>query len=358
MTWSPSPDPYVIGYNIYYGTVSGDYTNMISVGDVTNATINNLEPDVTYYFVATSFDNQGNVSPYSNEAVFSDYTATSSGIMNLQVMAPALTTDQVTYSLAAGSPAAATINPDTGILSWNSTLGIPGSTNDLTVLITDLTNPGASTEETLLITVPDYLSLAAASVPVQTGESASLPLTAVSSGGATNLVITLDWPGNQLFNPTLTFNAPVAGGVLVNQGTNLSIQVWTANGETLAGTNQFAQINFQAAAGQTSAFLELPIISVSANNMDGSTVTNAIPAAGEVVVIGTNPLLLPGYSPNTGRVLTIYANPGVNYEIECTTDLASANSWQLLENYQPTNIVESVNLDSANPTAFYRLQQE
>jgi hypothetical protein len=358
MTWSPSTDPNVIGYNIYYGTVSQDYTNMISVGDVTNVTIGNLEPGVTYYIAATALDNDGNESGYSNEAVFSDYSAASGGILNLQVGAPALTNDQVTFSLAPGSPAAASINPTSGVLSWNSTLAAPGSTNELTVLITDLTNPGASTQETLLITVPDYLSLAAASVPVQIGLAASLPLTTVSSGGTTNLVFTLDWPGNQLFNPTLTFNAPVAGGVLLNQGTNLSVQVWTANGETLTGTNQFAQINFQAANGQPSAFLELPIISAVANNMDGSTVATASPAAGEVIVIGTNPLLVPQYSANAGRVLTIYANPGVNYEVQCTTDPASPGSWQLLEDYQPINLVESLNLGSGPPSAFYRLEQD
>jgi hypothetical protein len=348
----------VTGYNIYYGTVSHDYTNMISAGNATNLTVSNLEPGVAYYFAATAYDDEGNESTYSNEAIFEDYSATASGILNLQVTAPALAGDQVSFSLAAGTPGAASINPDSGILSWNSSLAAPGSTNTVTVIITDLTNPGASTQETVLITAPDYLNLATASVPVQTGQAASLPLTAVSNAGVTNLAFTVNWPGDQLLRPTLTYNAPVAGGVLLNQGTNLYVEVWTANGDLLTGTNQFAQINFEAPAGQTSAFLELPVTGVSAEKADGSTIANVTAGAGEVVVIGANPLLRPQYSASLGRALMLYANPGVNYELQYSTDLASPSAWQTLQDYQPTNLAESVNLDSANPAVFYRLKQD
>ncbi|MGA2868861.1 MAG: hypothetical protein ABSF34_06860, partial [Verrucomicrobiota bacterium] len=29
LTWNPSPDPSVVGYNIYYGITNGIYTNMV-----------------------------------------------------------------------------------------------------------------------------------------------------------------------------------------------------------------------------------------------------------------------------------------------------------------------------------------
>ena len=357
MIWSPSTDPSVTGYNIYYGTTSHDYTNMISAGDVTNVTINNLETGVVYYFAATSHDDDGNESVYSNEAVLAGYNVTSAGNVNWQIMPPALTNDQVTFSLAAGAPAAASINPVTGVLSWDSSLATANSTNDITVIINDLTHPSASGQESLLIAILDYFNLAAASVPVQAGQAASLPLTSISNAGVTNLVFTVNWAGNQLINPTLTCNGPVAGGVLLNQGTDLCIQVWTADGDTLTGTNSFAQINFQAAAGQDSAFIELPISSISVNTADGSTFTNTAPETEEVVVIGTNPLLRPQYSASQGRTLTLYANPGANYAIQYATDLAAPNSWQALEDFQPTNLAESMNLDSANPAVYYRLRQ-
>lgn len=56
------------GYKIYYGTSSGNYTEMIEITDPqpNEYTIENLTP-ATYYFVVTAFDVLGNESYYSNE---------------------------------------------------------------------------------------------------------------------------------------------------------------------------------------------------------------------------------------------------------------------------------------------------
>ncbi len=56
LTWSPSIDPTVVGYKVYYGVMSGVYTNSIDVGNVTNVVITNLADNTTYYFAATSYD--------------------------------------------------------------------------------------------------------------------------------------------------------------------------------------------------------------------------------------------------------------------------------------------------------------
>ena len=65
--WQPSPDTNVIGYNLYYGTSSRGYTNEISLGNTTSATISGLVGGVTYYFAATSYDATGDESDFSNE---------------------------------------------------------------------------------------------------------------------------------------------------------------------------------------------------------------------------------------------------------------------------------------------------
>ena len=54
------------GYNIYYGTASGDYTHNVNVGNVTNYTVSSLAAG-TYYFAATAYNTTGNQSAYSNE---------------------------------------------------------------------------------------------------------------------------------------------------------------------------------------------------------------------------------------------------------------------------------------------------
>jgi hypothetical protein len=71
LSWDPSADPNVTGYNIYYGGVSGVYTNEICVGNVTGAVVSGLTDGGTYSFAATSYDAVGNESTFSNIASYS-----------------------------------------------------------------------------------------------------------------------------------------------------------------------------------------------------------------------------------------------------------------------------------------------
>jgi hypothetical protein len=70
LTWQPSPDVKVVGYNVYYGTASRAYTNKISFGNATTATISNLVDGTTYYFAATAYDIEGKESAFSTEAIY------------------------------------------------------------------------------------------------------------------------------------------------------------------------------------------------------------------------------------------------------------------------------------------------
>jgi hypothetical protein len=68
--WSQSSDTNVIGYNIYYGTTSGNYTSKVTAGNVSAVTISNLTAGATYYFVATDFDAKGDESAFSQQIPF------------------------------------------------------------------------------------------------------------------------------------------------------------------------------------------------------------------------------------------------------------------------------------------------
>ena len=67
LAWDRSQDTDIAGYRVYYGTSSGHYAKVISVGSQTTCTITNLEPGRTYYFVATAYDTNGNESTFSQE---------------------------------------------------------------------------------------------------------------------------------------------------------------------------------------------------------------------------------------------------------------------------------------------------
>ena len=68
--WNPVTNANLAGYNIYYGSVSHSYTNVISVGNVTNATISGLVAGGTYYFAATTLSTSGLESGLSDEVSY------------------------------------------------------------------------------------------------------------------------------------------------------------------------------------------------------------------------------------------------------------------------------------------------
>ena len=69
LAWD-SGDTNSMGYAVYYGGVSGVYTNVVFSGSATNVVIAGLTVGTTYYFAATAVDASGVESPYSGEIAF------------------------------------------------------------------------------------------------------------------------------------------------------------------------------------------------------------------------------------------------------------------------------------------------
>ena len=72
LAWSPPASGTVSFYNIYFGVGSGQYTNKVSVGNITNATITLPARGVTFFFAVTDVESHGLESAFSNEV---NYTA-------------------------------------------------------------------------------------------------------------------------------------------------------------------------------------------------------------------------------------------------------------------------------------------
>jgi hypothetical protein len=73
LAWNPSPDTTVAGYNLCWGTNSGNYiyTNAYPSSQ-TNATVTNLAVNQVYFFAVQAFATDGLVSEFSNEAEFTN----------------------------------------------------------------------------------------------------------------------------------------------------------------------------------------------------------------------------------------------------------------------------------------------
>jgi hypothetical protein len=70
LAWNPSSGPNVAGYRVHEGTSTGTYTQTISVGNATTATISNLTAGRTYYFAVSAYSSAGVESAYSNQISF------------------------------------------------------------------------------------------------------------------------------------------------------------------------------------------------------------------------------------------------------------------------------------------------
>jgi hypothetical protein len=66
LTWNPSPDADVVGYKIYYGTESGQYSESIDVGNTSSHTLSVSTPGL-HYFAVTAYKVGHYESGFSNE---------------------------------------------------------------------------------------------------------------------------------------------------------------------------------------------------------------------------------------------------------------------------------------------------
>jgi hypothetical protein len=67
LKWDASSDASIVGYNIYYGKVSGQYSRRRSIGNFNSYRMDGLTSNETYYLAVTAYDQVNQESDYSNE---------------------------------------------------------------------------------------------------------------------------------------------------------------------------------------------------------------------------------------------------------------------------------------------------
>ena len=67
LVWEAFQDPARVGYNIYYGKQSGQYTRRRSIGNAGSYRLDGLNNNETYFFAVTAYDQLNRESDYSNE---------------------------------------------------------------------------------------------------------------------------------------------------------------------------------------------------------------------------------------------------------------------------------------------------
>lgn len=67
LAWDANPETDIVGYIVYYGSASRNYTNAVNVGNVTTNMVIGLVDGVTYFFAVTAYNTNGLESDFSDE---------------------------------------------------------------------------------------------------------------------------------------------------------------------------------------------------------------------------------------------------------------------------------------------------
>ena len=141
LNWNANAEPNIAGYRLYVGSISGEYNQMVDVGNVTTATIPNLAAASTYYFSVTAYNSAGFESPTSAEIsitmVQNKFPVTIGAMQraNTGAIQFTLTPD----SVPAIFPTGFNIEASSDLVTWTVLLHVPNLPQQLA-----FTDPGAA----------------------------------------------------------------------------------------------------------------------------------------------------------------------------------------------------------------------
>jgi hypothetical protein len=191
---------------------------------------------------------------------------------------------------------------------------------------------------------------------MQVGTTSSVPANVISTLGLTNLSFVLVYPTNRFTNWLMTSSNSAVGTIIVQSlnSSNTMFSLAAGSGQTITGPSLLGSLSLTALPGG-SAFVPLVISNVVGIKTDGTPVGNSSGQAGRMVMIGLQPLLEGSLSANSTRILTIYGNPGSNYELAFATNLILTN-WQSVGSVLMTTLQLNTNVNQSAQPIYYRTQ--
>ena len=265
--WQPSSDSGVIGYNIYYGSASHNYTNMISVGNVTNAVLPALVEGGTYYFAATTYDAANQESGFSDEA---SYLVP----FNVLNMAPTLNAVANVVLNENAAPVAVNLSGITsGSPTEMQTLTVTAVSSNPAVIPAPLVNYASPNSTGNLILMPAFNANGTATITVT-----------VNDGGRTNNLVTKTFLVTvNAVNQPPTLNA--ISNVSINQNAPAKTVVLSGISSGAANENQTLKIT---ATSSNPALIPAPTVNYTSPDATGAlTFTPAFNLTGTAIITVT-----------------------------------------------------------------------
>lgn len=224
---------------------------------------------------------------------------------------------RIIYSLEAGAPAAARINPTNGLFAWKPARADAATTNQITIRAADADAPAAGAAQTFTVVVRDYVELSLSGVVMEGGQRTNVLLECAATSALTNLSVTVLLPTNRLTAPVVENLASSAALLAVDdlQPGRVVLSFAARPGQLLAGTQMLARVNFTAAAEPPSAFVPLRLEGVAAMRERPGLAPGLLLNHGRAVIVNRAPLV-EAFTASDARTLVLYGHPGTNYTVE------------------------------------------
>jgi hypothetical protein len=247
----------------------------------------------------------------------------------------------LTFSLGAGAPAGAAINPTNGLFTWRPTEFQGGTNYSFSIIVSDDGIPSLSATQTFVVIVQDTkadFQLSIGSTAILTNGADSVPLTLQSGVELNEVNLLLHVGGQRLTNLQLTTLAPQVGAAnfLPLGEDRYQIQFQRRPEASWQGSVALARVAFAAGPGSQSAVAVLRGEGVTGLRADAPT-ANGQAGVGRVFIVGPEPILDLARS-NQMAALTLYALPGRSYAIERRAGLSSQSPWEFLQSVSPASL--------------------
>jgi IPT/TIG domain-containing protein/fibronectin type III domain protein/thrombospondin type 3 repeat protein len=251
LAWNPNPESDLAGYRVQYGTVSGNPSTTVDVGNVTTRQFTGLQFGVTYYFRVVAYNTSSMVSTPSAEVSF---TPVAPSVPTLTSISPT--------SGPTGGGTVITLSGTNFASGATVTVGGAAATSVQVISATQVratTPAGSAGARTVQITVG--------------GQAASL-------SGAFTYTAPAPAPTLTSISPT---SGPTAGGTVITlTGTNFASGATVTVGGTAATSVQFVsatQVRATSPAGTAGArTVQITVNGQSASLSNAFTYTAAAPA--------------------------------------------------------------------------------
>jgi CARDB/Immunoglobulin I-set domain len=273
-----------------------------------------------------------------------------------------LPTRLLAFSLGAGDPTNATIDPASGVFRWRPTAAQAPSTNLIGVIVTDNGVPPLSATQHFTVTVRSVsfeFLLSFGSTNLLVGQTSSVPVVLQSDLPLTNITALLQASSAYLTGLTLQPASPETVATLLQPlGTNQYALSLTLNPALSTGnTRTLAQLGFAAVLQPNSAIVPLVVTQPSGVQANGQVAAKPGSANGRVIIVGNQPVLdlESGAAAPTNLLLVLYGAYGSNYVITTGTNLANPGTWTPLTGFVLTNAFQVINAGGAtNREQFFR----